>query len=363
MTRAQETRTDARAADASRGAADARRDATEVRRDAAEVLRGEASPASPQVSVIVPAYNTARYVAEALDSVFAQTFRDFEVVVVNDGSPDTEELERVLAPYRERIVYIRQENRGSSGARNAGVRAARGRYVAMLDSDDVWETRYLEVMTAALEEDATLDVVYPNALIFGDSPQAGREFMDVFPFDGELTFASVLRQESLVFGLVTARRESLIDAGLYDEELGSAEDCDLWLRILARGGRIAYRRDVLARYRRRQGSHTSDPQWIYRNGLKWLDKVARTMELTAEDRAAVEKQRAHLRAMLRLHEGKKAFFAGDARGAVEGFTEANAVLRSRKLKLLTTLLRVAPRLMLRAYHLRDRFILRADTKF
>ncbi|HYN84172.1 MAG TPA: glycosyltransferase family A protein, partial [Pyrinomonadaceae bacterium] len=319
-------------------------------------------PDAPAVSVVVPAYNTARYVAEALDSVFAQTFGDYETIVVHDGSPDTEELELVLAPYRERIVYVRQENRGSSGARNAGVLAARGRYVAMLDSDDVWEPRYLEVMLAALEEDETIDVVYPDARIFGDSPQAGRLFMDVFPYEGELTFGSVLRQESLVFGLVTARREALVNAGLYDEELGSAEDVDLWLRVIARGGRIAYRREVLARYRRRAGSHTSDPPWVYGNGLKWLDKVARTMELTPEDRAAVERQRANLRALLRLHEGKKAFFAGDARGAIEGLTEANAVLRSRKLSLLAALLRVAPRLMLRAYNLRDRFILRADTK-
>lgn len=318
---------------------------------------------APAVSVIVPTYNTARYIGEALDSVLAQTFEDYEIIVVNDGSPDTEELERVLAPYGERVVYLKQENRGSSGARNAGIRAARGRYVALLDSDDIWEPRYLEVMTRALDEDATLDVVYPNALIFGDSPQAGREFMEVFPFEGEVTFGSVLRQESLVFGLVTARREVMLDAGLYDEELGSAEDCDLWLRILARGGRIAYRREVLARYRRRQGSHTSDPLWIYRNGIKWLDKVASTMELSDEDRAGVARQGAHLRAMLRLHEGKKAFFAGDARGAVEGLTEANSVLRSRKLSLLVAVLRVAPRLLLRAYNLRDRFTLRADTKF
>src|SRR5688572_1471590 len=72
----------------------------------------------PSVSVIVPCYNVASYVAEALDSVMAQTFSNYECIVVNDGSPDTEELERAIAPYRDRVVYITQENRGLSGARN-----------------------------------------------------------------------------------------------------------------------------------------------------------------------------------------------------------------------------------------------------
>src|SRR5215470_9782415 len=78
---------------------------------------------SPAVSVIVPAYNTARFITETLQSVFAQTFRDYEVIVVNDGSPDTEDLKRVIASWCDRITYIEQENRGLAGARNTGIRA------------------------------------------------------------------------------------------------------------------------------------------------------------------------------------------------------------------------------------------------
>jgi glycosyltransferase involved in cell wall biosynthesis len=84
----------------------------------------------PKISVIIPAYNVAPYVGETLRSVFAQTFVDFEVIIVNDGSPDTEEFERVLTPFRERINYLTQENRGASAARNTGLRAARGEFVA-----------------------------------------------------------------------------------------------------------------------------------------------------------------------------------------------------------------------------------------
>ncbi len=79
-----------------------------------------------RVSVIIPAYNVAPYIAQTLNSVFAQTKSAFEVIVVNDGSPDTAELEEVLRPFRDRIVYLKQENRGLSGARNTGIRAATG---------------------------------------------------------------------------------------------------------------------------------------------------------------------------------------------------------------------------------------------
>src|SRR5256885_9398759 len=80
----------------------------------------------PKVSVIMPSYNTATFISESLESVFAQDYKDFEVIVINDGSPDTPELERVLEPYRDRIVYLKQENRRACGARNNGINQARG---------------------------------------------------------------------------------------------------------------------------------------------------------------------------------------------------------------------------------------------
>src|SRR3954463_33348 len=97
---------------------------------------------TPRVSVIMPSYNTAPLIGRCLDSVFEQTFQDFEVVLVNDGSPDTPQLERVLSPHLEKhgdkIVYIKQENKRCAGARNTAIRNARGEFVAFLDSDDVW---------------------------------------------------------------------------------------------------------------------------------------------------------------------------------------------------------------------------------
>src|SRR5579863_3220302 len=93
---------------------------------------------SVSVSVVIPAYNSAEYIAEALDSVVAQTFVDYEIIVVNDGSSDTGKLEKVLVPYLRLIRYIKQENNGPSAARNVAIRAACGKYVALLDSDDRW---------------------------------------------------------------------------------------------------------------------------------------------------------------------------------------------------------------------------------
>src|SRR5581483_4665750 len=106
---------------------------------------------SPRVSVIIPAYNAAAFIAETLDSVYAQTFADFEVIVVNDGSPDTEDLERELAPYREKLSYIKQENQGAAAARNTGIKAARGEFVAFLDADDTWLLAFLEKQLDLLE--------------------------------------------------------------------------------------------------------------------------------------------------------------------------------------------------------------------
>src|SRR6266581_343390 len=191
---------------------------------------------APTVSVIMPAYNVAGFIGMALESVFAQTFTDFEVIVVNDGSPDTERLERELEPHRGRILYIKQENGGVSAARNAGIRAARGTFVAHLDPDDLWEPDYLAEQLAALAHDPSIDALYPDALIFGDAPEAGCRFMDWCPSDGEVTIESLFKSRCHVMYSITARRETLLRIGLFDEDLRCAEDFDLWLRVLKSGG-------------------------------------------------------------------------------------------------------------------------------
>ena len=130
----------------------------------------------PLVSVIIPAYQAAEHVREALDSVFAQTYTNFEVVLVNDGSPDTEALEQAIRSYGERLTYIRQENRGPSGARNTAIRTARGKYIACLDSDDIYLPEHLARLVPLLEEGA-LDLVYCDSYFVRDEVRVGRSLL------------------------------------------------------------------------------------------------------------------------------------------------------------------------------------------
>lgn len=326
-------------------------------------LAASASQQSPLVSVIVPAYNVAEFIKDAVESALAQTYTAYEVIVVNDGSPDTPELERVLEPYMTRIRYIKQGNKGLSGARNAAIHASSGSLLALLDADDMWLPDYLEVQVARMLADPTIDVLYPNAIIFGDALEAGREFMEVCPSRGEVTFESLLKQECNVMICSIMRRAAVVRAGLFDESLRSVEDFDLWLRIIKGGGRIAYHREVLARYRRRRGSLSSDPIWMCEHILKVLDKTKETMTLTGGERATLEKEYERFRATLRFHEGKRAFFEGDTERAIEGLTEANQFFRDRKISMTLRLLRRAPRLLLRAYDLRDRLVFGTSTKY
>ena len=115
---------------------------------------------SVAVSVVIPAYNAAPFIAQTIESVFGQTFRNFEVIVVNDGSPDTAELERELQPYMDRIRYRTQPNAGPSSARNLGIREARGEFVAFLDSDDAWLPDYLATQMKILTADPSIDLLY-----------------------------------------------------------------------------------------------------------------------------------------------------------------------------------------------------------
>jgi glycosyltransferase involved in cell wall biosynthesis len=326
---------------------------------------GRGLPPAPAVSIIVPAYNVAAYIGEALDSVFAQTFNDYEVIVINDGSPDTPALERALEPYRGRIVYLKQENGGLSAARNAGIRAARAPWIALLDADDAWEPDYLAVQLAELARDPAVDVLYPNALVFGDAAEAGQDFMTMCPSAGEVTFESLVAQRCTVMISVLARREAIVRAGMFDEDRGirGSEDFDLWLRIVKQGGRIAYHRRPLVRYRRRAGSLSSDPVRMCEDILRRLEKARARLELTPAERRALDSAAARFRALLDLNRGKRAFFQGKTADAVAHLRAANRRLGRARLTLAIWGLRLAPRLLRRAYDFRDRFILRADTKF
>jgi len=188
------------------------------------------SDAAPAVSVVIPTYNRARYVVEAVRSVLDQTDPDFELIVVDDGSTDG--TRTALAPYLDRLRYVAQENRGMASARNRGIREARGGLVALLDSDDRWEPRLLAAVRAAFASDPEVGAVF---VAEREMDESGRVLPRVH---GKRTPGDLFTPEGMI-GVDTrvgsgrppvARRDLFGKLGFYDEELGGAWDCDLWIR-------------------------------------------------------------------------------------------------------------------------------------
>jgi glycosyltransferase involved in cell wall biosynthesis len=302
---------------------------------------------APSVSVVIPAYKIAPFVGETLDSVFAQTFQDFEVVVVNDGSPDTEEFERALAPYASRLRYFRQENRGAGAARNRGVGEARGEFVAFLDGDDLWLPTYLEEQLSFIRAGG-FDLVYADALLFGDSPLAGKTYMETAPSRGPVNFLSLITNEcNVITSGVVARRRAVVEAGLFDESLRNAQDFELWVRLARRGARLAYQRKVLLRYRYHEGSLSGDVINRARREWRVTKQIADTYELTGEERAVVGSMLARQEATLQLETGRQQLLDEKFEEARASLEKANRVLPSWKLRGALVLLRVAPRLLLK----------------
>jgi glycosyltransferase involved in cell wall biosynthesis len=300
----------------------------------------------------MPAYGVAEYIGAALDSVLNQTFTDYEIIVVNDGAPDTEELEEVLERYRDDIVYLKHENRGLGEARNTAIRAARGRYLALLDPDDLWEPDYLAIEVGMLETDPTIDAVYPNALLFGETVNAGKTYMDICPSEGEVTFENLITERCQVAIFVTARKDVVVRAGMFDPSIPISADFDLWVRMVKQGAHITYTRRVLARRRCRPDALSANRAGLHEDILTVFDK-AQKYDLTPQERKTLEHERTRHEAMVNLYKGKQAFVDGDFAAATAYLMQANSFLQSHKLKLVTAGLRFAPQLLLRMHNLRS----------
>ena len=188
------------------------------------------SAGNPRVTVIIPTYDRAWCLPEAVDSVLAQTRRDFELIVVDDGSGD--ETRSVLKAYGSRIRVLEQANRGVSAARNLGIRAARGNLLAFLDADDLWQPEKLARQVAFFDR-------RPGALICQTEEIWIRRGVRVNPRRRHRKPSGDIFEASLALCLVSPSavmlRRKLIDTvGFFDENLPACEDYDLWLRVSAR---------------------------------------------------------------------------------------------------------------------------------
>ncbi len=181
----------------------------------------------PKVSVIIPTYNRGGYIKRALESVLNQTYNDFEIIIVDDGS--TDDTKKVLEPYKDVIKYIYQENKGVSAARNRGIKGSCGEYIAFLDSDDGWTNEKLSIQSTILDKDKKIGIVYSKMTkinakneVCGTKPEnyIGKDFNELIEKGGDLPTSAVM-----------VRRECFDQAGLFDETFEIMEDLDMWIRI------------------------------------------------------------------------------------------------------------------------------------
>jgi len=307
---------------------------------------------APTVSVIIPAYNAAAYIGETLDSVYAQTFADFETIVINDGSPDTEDLERTLERYPASLRYLKQQNSGAAAARNTGIRAANGEFVAFLDADDTWLPAFLEKQVNVLRRDRA-DVVWADAQLYGDSPLAGHTFMEVQPSHAEVTPENLLAVKVTVLtSTVVARRQPILEVGLFDVTLRRGQDFELWLRLARHGCRFVYQEEVLARRRLVEESLSGGVISQLQRTLTVLDAIRAKGNLTASEEAALQANLRRTHRELALEAGKEKLRERDFSGALASFREASKFRQSWKLVLVCLGLRTAPELLWRLYQRR-----------
>jgi glycosyltransferase involved in cell wall biosynthesis len=307
----------------------------------------------PLVSVIIPAYKIAPFAVETLDSVVAQTLSNYEIIVINDGSPDTEELERLIEQYSHLITYIKQSNQGAGAARNAGIRAARGEFVAFLDGDDVWRPDFLSEQLNLLRSDCGYDFVYADAVNFTGSKFSWMTNMEFNPSVGAVTAESLISGRcNVVTSSVVVRRSLIVEVGFFDAGFPNSQDFDLWVRLAKHGARFTYQQKVLVHRRVYEGSLASNPIKSFDGEIKVLEKIQRRSDLTAAEHAAVLQTLKVRRASVGVLRGKQQLASGDFRSALETFRNANREIHSWKLRVVIIGLSIAPRLLQRVQEAR-----------
>jgi glycosyltransferase involved in cell wall biosynthesis len=266
---------------------------------------------SPYVSVIIPTYNRADCVTNAIDSVLAQTYADYEIIVIDDGSEDN--TQEVISAYGDRLTHIHQDNQGLAAARNAGVRAARGEWIALLDSDDVWLPEKLAVQIGDLAKHFGLCLHTTNATVFRE--HIGQE-VNYFDFagiskllEGEFSVFESPLSYQMEYGLVWAqcvlvKRQTLIDSGLYDTRLTIYTDLDMFCRVALYGSFGVNSRELAHIQRRDEQKpnisqqRISDPVHSWKTLVYIYDKLTRDAKVSADEKQLVRNKLASCRAAL-----------------------------------------------------------------
>jgi teichuronic acid biosynthesis glycosyltransferase TuaG len=227
---------------------------------------------TPRISIIVPAYNDEPFLAETLASVQRQTYREFEVIIVDDGSTDrTSEIARQFVEKDTRFTLLRQPNAGTAAACNTALKQARGEWIALLGADDVWLPEKLAAQLDLLKQEPRANLLFTDYFLWNGQSDFGRRYSDPDKFpDGDVGRHLIFFD---LFGASTViiKRETLDMVGTFDVERLLAEDWDLWLRIAERGLCAKGVREPMARYRIRPGQ-------ISRNTIRMCECNIRVLE-------------------------------------------------------------------------------------
>ncbi len=307
---------------------------------------------SPRVSIITPAYNIAEFICETLDSVAAQRFTDFELILINDGSPDTEDFEKKLTPYRDRIIYLKQTNTGAGAARNVAIQHSRGEYLSFLDGDDIWLPEFLESQIEFLERN-NFDLVYADAEIFGDAGFDGKTYMQIAGSEGIADFDSILDLRcNVITSGVLARKSKVVEAGMFEWEKVRAHDFVLWLKMAKNNASIGYQKKVLLKHRIHIKGLSGDSVQRVEREIDVFHRVEKQIELSAGQKQVIRKQLDRLESELKIEQGKAFLLNNEFEKARISFQQANRYQKSSKLKIIIWMVTLAPSLLVKIYRSR-----------
>ncbi len=200
-------------------------------------------PREVSASIIMPAYNSAPYIAQSIDSVFQQTFDDWELIVIDDGSTDN--TVDIVNGYGDRVRFLRQKNQGAAAARNYGAQEAHGTWLAFLDSDDIW-------MPDKLEKQMELTDRYnwscTDSVFFGHNHDGTTRSSDVSPHTSDDVLSTLVVNNFIGTSTVLMKKSVFFECGGFDQSLKALQDWDLWLKVASKHS-LGYVADAAVRYR------------------------------------------------------------------------------------------------------------------
>ena len=304
------------------------------------------------ISILTPAYNSSRFIAETVESVLQQTWSDFELLIVDDGSTDdTLAVAQAAARGDARVKFFSSPQGGTSVARNVGLQHATGQYFALLDSDDVWDPRYLTEQVSLLLRHPEISIVTANVVSRG-GPFDGKPFWPITSGTHELGPHEPIEREDSVSVFAVFRREVVERIGTFNTMYRSNEDYEFWLRALDAGFRVLQNRALLGRYRRRPDSVSSDDVRMLNGVIAALESARQMRGRLEPERPTIDRRLAWFREELVKAEMKLSLEKRDGATASQLLRRLSVLRKDWRLAAGARLASAWPDLAVHAYGLR-----------